>query len=287
MSETGNTPATFNVSLIQTTSGRDPDANVRAIVPMIDEAARAGADLVLLPETVSMMESDPAQLRAKAKSESYTGALAALADTARTHGIWLMAGSMVIAPEEGSSNASGDHAALANRSFLIGADGEIKARYDKVHMFDVELTTGERYRESANYRPGKRLVVAETPWGKLGMTVCYDLRFPHLFRALAQAGAQYLSIPSAFTRPTGKAHWEVLLRARAIENGCYVFAPAQCGRHESGRETHGHSLIVDPWGHVLADGGEAPGIVSAAIDPGRIASARRQVPSLTHDRPFS
>ena len=277
----------FTVALIQTTSGRDPDANVREIAPMIEDAAGGGAGLVMLPETVSMMESDPAQLRAKAKSESYTAALAAFAELANEHGIWLMAGSMVIAPETGMSNASGDSAALANRSFLIGPDGEVRARYDKVHMFDVELASGERYRESANYRPGDRLVVAETPWGGLGMTVCYDLRFPHLYRALAQAGASYFSIPSAFTRPTGKAHWEVLLRARAIENGCFVFAPAQCGRHESGRETHGHSLIVDPWGQVLADGGTEPGIVTASIDPARVASARAQVPSLHHDRPFS
>ncbi|MEQ8666685.1 MAG: carbon-nitrogen hydrolase family protein [Rhodospirillales bacterium] len=277
----------FNVALIQTTSGRNPDDNVRAITPMIEDAAGAGADLIMLPETVSMMESDAAQLRAKARNESYTTALAAFAETVRSLKVWLMAGSMVIAPETGSSNASGDSAALANRSFLVGPDGEIRARYDKVHMFDVELASGERYRESANYRPGDRLVVAETPWGGLGMTVCYDLRFPHLYRALAQAGARYFSIPSAFTRPTGKAHWEVLLRARAIENGCFVFAPAQCGKHESGRETHGHSMIVDPWGQVLADGGESPGIVSATIDPARVASARKQVPSLNHDRPFS
>jgi len=279
--------APFTVSLIQTTTGRDPDENIRMLLPLVERAAADGADFVMLPETVAMMESDPAQLRAKAKPESYTLAVAALADAAKQAGVWLLAGSMVIAPDDGLSSVAGDKAALANRSLLIGSDGEIKARYDKIHMFDVELESGERYRESANYRPDDRLVVADTPWGKLGMTICYDLRFPHLYRALAQAGAVYLSIPSAFTRPTGRAHWETLLRARAIENGCFVFAPAQCGEHESGRQTHGHSMIVDPWGQVLADGGETPGIVSAVIDPVRVDMARRQVPSLQHDRPFS
>ncbi len=276
----------FTVSLIQTTTGRDPDDNIRALRPAIEKAAADGADLVMLPETVAMMESDTGQLRAKAKSESYTHAIPALAETAKECRVWLLAGSMVIAPEAGSSSAAGDNASLANRSFLIDAAGDVVARYDKIHMFDVELESGERYRESTNYRPGNRAVVADTPWGKLGLTVCYDLRFPQLYRKLAHMGAMYFSIPSAFTRPTGKAHWEVLLRARAIENACYVFAPAQCGVHESGRQTYGHSMIVDPWGQVLADGGEQPGCVSAVIDPARVASARRQVPSLQHDRPF-
>lgn len=267
----------FKISLIQTTSRRDPDDNVREIVPMIEQAAADGAAFVMLPETVSMMEADPAQLRAKAKPESYSTALASFAETARECGIWLLAGSMVIAPEEEGTG-------VANRSFLIDDQGDVRARYDKLHMFDVKLASGESYRESANYRPGDETVVAETPWGMLGMTVCYDLRFPYLYRHLAHQGAEMLSVPSAFTRPTGMAHWEVLLRARAIENGCFVFAPAQCGTHESGRETYGHSLIVDPWGHVLADGGEAPGIVSAMIDMSLVERARAQVPSLSHDR---
>jgi len=278
MTESSDT--TFNVALIQTTSRRDPDDNVREITPMIEQAASDGADFVMLPETVSMMEADPAQLRAKAKTESYSSALASFCETARSSNIWLLAGSLVIAPEEEGSG-------VANRSFLIDNTGEVRARYDKIHMFDVKLASGESYRESANYKPGDTSVVAETPWGKLGMTVCYDLRFPQLYRQLAHKGAIFLSVPSAFTRPTGRAHWEVLLRARAIENGCFVFAPAQCGSHENGRETHGHSLIVDPWGHVVADGGEQPGIVTATIDTSAVERARAQVPSLSHDRAFN
>ena len=176
---------------------------------------------------------------------------------------------------------------LANRSFLLDATGGIVARYDKIHMFDIDLPGGESYRESNAYRPGGRTVVAETPWGRLGMSVCYDVRFPQLYRALAQAGADFLGVPVVFTVPTGRAHWHVLLRARAIENGCFVFAPAQWGEHTAGRKSYGHSLIVDPWGEVLADGGEAVGIVTARIDPARIAEARRSVPSLTHDRAFT
>lgn len=276
----------FRVALVQATSGRNPEDNIHALVPMIEQAAQEGAVLIVLPETVSMMEDDSSRLRAKARSESFTTALDAFADTARSLGIWLVAGSMVIAPEDGSGDHSPLTSSLVNRSFLIGDDGGIKARYDKIHLFDAALASGERYCESANYKPGDRLVVADTPWGKLGMTICYDLRFPHLYRELAQAGAIYFSIPSAFTLPTGIAHWEVLVRARAIENECYVFAAAQCGTHESGRETHGHSLIVDPWGQVLADAGEEPGIVTATVDPSRVVQARRQVPSLDHDRPF-
>ena len=176
---------------------------------------------------------------------------------------------------------------LANRSFLIDNSGAIVARYDKIHMFDIDLPNGESYRESGAYRPGGHTVVAETPWGRLGMSVCYDVRFPHLYRALAQAGADFLGVPSVFTVPTGRAHWHVLLRARAIENGCFVFAPAQWGEHAGGRRSYGHSLIVDPWGEVLADGGEETGIVTARIDPARVAEARRSVPSLTHDRAFT
>ena len=174
-----------------------------------------------------------------------------------------------------------------NRSLLIDPHGEIVARYDKIHMFDVDLAEGESYRESNAFRPGGRAVLVETPWGVLGMTVCYDLRFPHLYRGLAQAGADFLAIPSAFTVPTGNAHWHVLLRARAIENGCFVFAPAQWGEHAEGRRTYGHSLIVDPWGEVLADAGEGVGIVTARINLAAIANARRMVPSLQHDRPFT
>jgi predicted amidohydrolase len=168
----------------------------------------------------------------------------------------------------------------------VDSSGTIQARFDKIHMFDVDLESGESYRESATYQPGTEAVLADTPWGGLGMTICYDLRFPQLYRDLAKAGAQMLAVPSAFTRPTGEAHWEVLLRARAIENAAYVFAPAQCGQHPHGRLTHGHSLIVDPWGTVLADGGDAPGCVVAEIDPAKVDEVRRSLPSLTHDRSY-
>jgi predicted amidohydrolase len=174
----------------------------------------------------------------------------------------------------------------ANRSFLIDRKGEIASRYDKIHMFDVDLAGGESYRESNNYRPGDLAVIGDLPWGRLGLTVCYDLRFPALYRALAEAGASFLAIPSAFTKQTGEAHWHVLQRARAIENGCFVFAAAQGGRHENGRDTFGHSLVVDPWGRIVAEGGTEPGVVMAEIDPAAVAAARAKVPSLHHGRRF-
>jgi predicted amidohydrolase len=176
---------------------------------------------------------------------------------------------------------------LANRSFLIDPAGQIKARYDKIHMFDVDLAGGESYRESATYRPGDRAVLANLPWGTLGMTICYDMRFPQLYRTLAQAGAMFITVPSAFTRPTGQAHWHVLLRARAIETGCFIIAPAQCGEHAEGRKTYGHSLIVSPWGEVLADGGEQVGISLVEIDATKVREARGMVPALDHDRAFA
>jgi deaminated glutathione amidase len=212
--------------------------------------------------------------------------LAALREVAQETGVWLLIGSLAIDLSRERGTAEGERR-LANRSYLVDPGGGVVARYDKIHMFDVDLAGGESYRESNAFRPGGRAVLAETPWGVLGMTVCYDLRFPHLYRALAQAGADFLAIPSAFTVPTGKAHWHVLMRARAIENGCFVFAPAQWGEHAEGRRTYGHSLIVDPWGEVLADAGEGVGIVSARIDLAAIAKARRMVPSLQHDRPFT
>ena len=175
---------------------------------------------------------------------------------------------------------------VANRSVLFDKEGRVAARYDKIHLFDVDLGNGESYRESATIAPGDRAVIAKTPWGPIGLTVCYDLRFPHLYRTLAQRGANFIAIPAAFTRTTGQAHWHVLQRARAIETGCYVFAPGQCGTHAEDRQTYGHSLIVDPWGAVLADGGEQVGIITARIDPAQVAAARRKIPALTHDRPF-
>ena len=275
----------FTASCIQFTSARDYEPNIRAASDLIRRARDAGADLVLTPENTGLTEPVGKLRREKARDEANHPVLAALREVARETGVWLLIGSLAIDLSREPGEAEGERR-LANRSYLIDPNGAIVARYDKVHMFDVDLARGESYRESNAFRPGGQSVLAETPWGVLGMTVCYDLRFPHLYRALAQAGADFLAIPSAFTVPTGEAHWHVLMRARAIENGCYVFAPAQWGEHAEGRRTYGHSLIVDPWGEVLADGGEGVGIISARIDAAAIAKARRMVPSLKHDRPF-
>ncbi len=245
-----------------------------------------GADLVLTPENTGLMEPIGRLRREKARDEANHPVLAALREVARATGAWLLLGSIAVDISREPGIAEGERR-LANRSYLIDAAGAIVAHYDKIHMFDVDLAGGESYRESNAFRPGDRAVLAATPWGVLGMTVCYDLRFPQLYRALAQAGADFLAIPSAFTAPTGRAHWHVLLRARAIETGSFVLAPAQCGEHAEGRRTYGHSLIVDPWGEIMADGEERVGVVSARIDPARIAEARRMVPSLGHDRRFA
>jgi deaminated glutathione amidase len=276
----------FTASCIQFTSARDYEPNIRVVADLIRRARDAGADFVLTPENTGLTEPVGRLRRAKARDEANHPVLAALRDVARETGAWLLIGSLAVDLSREPGEADGE-SRLANRSYLVDPSGAVVARYDKIHMFDVDLAGGESYRESNAFRPGGRAVLAETPWGILGMTVCYDLRFPHLYRALAQAGADFLAIPSAFTVPTGKAHWHALMRARAIENGCYVFAPAQWGEHAEGRRTYGHSLVVDPWGEVLADAGEGVGIISARIDVAAIAKARRMVPSLRHDRHFS
>ena len=268
----------FRAACIQLTSDRDPERTFPAAAALVREAAAAGASLVMTPEVTPMLEPRGRLVLEKARPEAADEWLPRYRSLARETGVWLLLGSMAVRIDEER---------CANRSLLIGPDGSVAARYDKIHMFDVDLEGGESYRESRRYRPGRAAVVADTPWGWLGMTVCYDMRFPALYRDLAQAGADYLTVPSAFARPTGRAHWRVLLRARAIENGCFVFAPAQCGEHAEGRKTYGHSLIVDPWGAVLAEGGEEPGVVTAEIDPARVREARRMVPSLGHDRPYA
>src|SRR5215468_8988 len=275
----------FTASCIQFTSARDYDPNIRVVSDLVRRARDGGADLVMTPENTGLTEPVGKFRREKARDEANHPVLAALRDVAQETGVWLLIGSLAVdlSREPGREGES----RLANRSYLIDPNGAIVARYDKIHMFDVDLAGGESYRESNAFRPGNQTVLAETPWGVLGMTVCYDLRLPHLYRALAQAGADFLAIPSAFTVPTGRAHWHVLLRARAIESGCFVFAPAQWGEHAGGRKSYGHSLIVDPWGEILADGGEEPGFVTARIDPARIAEARGMVPSLQHDRAFT
>ena len=274
----------FTAACVQFTAGPDPEPNLRVVSDLIRRARNGGADFIMTPEATNFIEAGRRR-RERARSEADDLFLAGMRAVAQETGAWLVIGSLVIDPAA-EPGAAADEARLANRSFLVDPTGTIVARYDKIHMFDIDLPGGESYRESKAYRPGAGTVVAETPWGRLGLSVCYDVRFPHLYRALAQAGADFLAVPSVFTVPTGSAHWHVLLRARAIENGCFVFAPAQWGEHTAGRRSYGHSLIVDPWGEVLADAGEGIGIASARIDPTRVAEVRRMVPSLSHDRPF-
>jgi deaminated glutathione amidase len=267
----------FKVGLIQMRSGLEPQKNLAAALALIDEAGRGGADYVLTPEMTNILARKRDDLFAKIVTEERDPTLATLREVARQLGIFVHIGSLAI-------KASTEKA--VNRSFLIDRRGDVVARYDKIHMFDVDLAGGESYRESNNYRAGELAVFADLPWGRLGLTVCYDLRFPALYRALAEAGASFLAIPSAFTKQTGEAHWHVLLRARAIETGCFVFAAAQGGKHENGRETFGHSLVVDPWGRILAEGGVEPGVVMAEVDPAEVAAARAKIPSLHHGRRF-
>src|SRR5262249_31818461 len=275
----------FTVACVQFTAGPDPEPNLRVASDLIRRARDAGADFITTPEASNFIESGRRR-RETARAEAADPFLAGMRAIARETNAWLLIGSLVIDPS-GEPGAAADEGRLANRSFLVDAGGAIVARYDKIHMFDIDLPGGESYRESNAYRPGGGTIIAETPWGRLGMSVCYDVRFPHLYRGLARAGADFLTVPSVFTVPTGSAHWHVLLRSRAIENGCFVFAPAGWGEHAGGRKSYGRSLIVDPWGEVLADGGEGEGIVAAEIDPAKIAKARGMVPSLQHDRAFT
>ena len=269
--------ATFTAGLVQMRSGLSPQANLDAAVRLIEDAKSAGADYVLTPEMTNILEIKRERLFATIAPEENDPTLATLRELARKLGIFLHVGSLAIKvlPEK-----------AANRSFLIDRNGDIAARYDKIHMFDVELDGGESYRESRNYRAGEIGVAADLPWGRLGLTICYDLRFPALYRALAEAGCSFLAIPSAFTKQTGEAHWHVLNRARAIENGAFVLAAAQGGKHENGRKTFGQSLIVDPWGRILAEGGTEPGVILASIDPADVTAARAKIPSLQHGRRF-
>lgn len=268
----------FVAACVQVNAGTEILPNLETAGGLVRRARDAGADLIAMPENVGMMVHGRAAILDRVKPEAEHPGVPFFRDLARETGAWLLVGSLGI-------RLDGDK--VANRSFLIDPDGGIVARYDKIHMFDVDLAGGESYRESATFRPGERAVVAPTPWGGIGMTICYDVRFGYLYRALAQNGAKILTVPAAFTVPTGRAHWHVLLRARAIETGCYVVAPAQVGVHDQGRRTFGHSLIVAPWGEILADGGEEPGIVTAEIDLAKVEEARRMVPALTHDRSFA
>ncbi len=269
--------ATFTAGLVQMRSGLSPQANLDVAARLIEEARSRGADYVLTPEMTNILEVKRERLFATIAPEETDATLAAFRELARKLGVFLHVGSLAIKvlPEK-----------AANRSFLIDRNGDILARYDKIHMFDVDLADGESYRESRSYRAGEIAVTADLPWGKLGLSVCYDLRFPSLYRALAEAGSSFLAIPSAFTKQTGAAHWHVLNRARAIENGAFVFAAAQGGKHENGRETFGHSLVIDPWGRILAEGGNEPSVILAVVDPAEVTAARAKIPSLQHGRRF-
>jgi predicted amidohydrolase len=274
----------MRAGLVQLTVTDDPAANLPVTVDLVRQAAAEGAGFVLTPELTNGLSSSRAHQRGVFRHEEDDPTLAALRDEARTTGIWLLIGSLGLLTNDADGR-------FANRSLLVGPDGEVKARYDKIHMFDVNVSETEVYRESDGYRAGTRAVLAETPFAKVGMTVCYDVRFPALYRRLAQAGAEVITVPAAFNHITGAAHWETLLRARAIETGCFVLAPAQTGFHPEtagkGRRTHGHSLAVAPWGEVLADGGTEPGVTLVDLDLARVAEARHRVPSLTHDRDFA
>ncbi|MDA0367109.1 MAG: carbon-nitrogen hydrolase family protein [Proteobacteria bacterium] len=268
----------MKVACLQVCAGDDMDHNLAAAADGIREAASAGADFITTPENVALMATNRDQLLSHAVDERQHPAVARFAALAAEVNRWILAGSIGVATGDGR---------IFNRSLLFGPDGRIAARYDKIHMFDVDLPGGEVYHESRNYRPGSAAVVTTLPWTRLGMTVCYDVRFPSLFRALGQLDAQVITVPSAFTKVTGRAHWSVLLRARAIETGAFVVAPAQVGRHPAKRETYGHSMVVGPWGEVLLDAGEAPGVYYADIDLAKVAAARAAIPAWTTSSGFA
>lgn len=269
----------MRAALLQARTGTDPLLGARALVEAVEQAAAVGADMLFTPEMSAVLDRDRARAAGAITSEGEDVALAAVRETAAKHKLWVHLGSLAIRSGEGDGRFS-------NRGFVIDADGQVRARYDKVHLFDVTLATGERYQESLGYAPGQRAVAVNTPWGRLGLSICYDLRFPALFQALAEAGASFCAVPAAFTVPTGRAHWEVLLRARAIETGCFIIAAAQTGRHADGRETWGHSAVVDPWGEVLVDMGREPGLALVDLDVARLAEVRERLPVQRHRRPI-
>ncbi len=273
----------MKAALIQLNASDDPAANLRQAVAMIAQAAGQGAGFVLTPEVTNCVSQDRAHQARVLQHEGDDITLKGLCEAAIRHGIWLSIGSLALKTHDPDGR-------FANRSFLIDPAGQIVARYDKIHMFDVTVSETETYRESAGYRPGERAVVADTPFAKVGLSVCYDIRFAYLYRALAQAGAEVLLVPSAFSTVTGAAHWEPLLRARAIETGSYVLAAAQTGTHAAqagkSRQTYGHSMAISPWGEVLADLGTEPGIALLDLDPAQVAQSRKRITALSHDRPF-
>ncbi|MDH5489261.1 MAG: carbon-nitrogen hydrolase family protein [Rhodospirillaceae bacterium] len=271
----------FKVALVQLNSSDNMDENISTAAKLIREGAAMGAGMVLLPENSSMMTFGRENILKNARTENDHPAIAAFGDLARELGVWLHGGTFAIKLGEADSAQP-----LVNRTIVFSPDGKIAQRYDKIHMFDVVLSENESYRESETFRPGTKSALLDLPWGNMGLTTCYDVRFPHLYRRLANAGADFFAVPAAFTETTGKAHWHVLLRARAIENGCFVFAPAQTGTHAGNRKTFGHSLVVDPWGQVLSDGGDGASVMVADIDVRSVAQARSKIPSLKNEQPF-
>jgi predicted amidohydrolase len=267
----------IRIALYQARTGIDPEANARDLVAAVGEAAAGGAAMLFTPEMSGLLDRDRRRGAAHLRSEAEDPVLAAVRDAAARTGLWVHLGSLALKREDGK---------LANRGFVIDGKGDIRARYDKIHLFDVDLPTGESWRESASYAPGGKTVVVETPAGPLGLSICYDLRFPDLYRALTDAGAKLIAIPAAFTVPTGQAHWHVLMRARAIEAGVFVIAAAQAGRHEDGRETYGHSLVVGPWGEILLDMGDEKGVGMADMELDRVDEVRGRLPAISHRRPI-
>lgn len=269
----------MRIAIHQSRTGIDPAANAQALANAVNQAKAGGADMLFTPEMSGLLDQKRTRAASQLRSEADDIVLAELRSAAAKAGIWVHLGSLAL------KGGTGDR--LVNRGFIIDDHSAIRARYDKIHLFDVDLPTGESWRESAAYAPGDRTVMATTPWAKIGLSICYDLRFPDLYRALSNAGAELLSVPAAFTAPTGRAHWHVLLRARAIEAGAFVVAAAQCGEHEDGRTTFGHSLVVDPWGEVLLDMGEGEGVGFADLDMARLADVRARIPALKHRRPIA
>lgn len=268
---------TVRAACIQLSAAADIQANLAAIAPMLAAARQQGASLIALPENATFIGGDDAARLANAQPEASHPALPFFTAQAKALEAWILCGSLTIRRPDGK---------LHNRSYLFGPDGAVAAQYDKIHLFDAKLAGGEHYRESDLVVPGDKAVLAETPFGTLGLTVCYDMRFGKLYRDLAKAGAAIITVPAAFTVPTGQAHWHSLLRARAIESGCFILAPAQCGTHDGGRRTYGHSLIIDPWGAIMAEAGDAPGIIYADLGMDMVAQVRQMLPSLTHDREY-
>jgi predicted amidohydrolase len=267
------------IALFQSCTGIEPAANTQALTEAIEQASVGGAEMLFTPEMSGLLDRDAKRAAGNLRAEEDDQVLAACREAASRHGLWLHLGSLAVRTEDGK---------LANRGFVIDPTGSVRARYDKIHLFDVDLPTGESWRESAVYRAGEGAVVVEgTPLGRLGLTICYDLRFPKLFSRLSDAGAQTISVPAAFTVPTGRAHWEVLLRARAIEAEVFVIAAAQSGRHADGRDTYGHSLVVSPWGEVLLDMGQGTGVGFVDIELSQVGDVRQRIPALEHRRPIA